>query len=242
MDSGITLREIAFDTETTGLDVGIDRIIELGCVELINHIPSGRRFQAYVNPDRSISIEAFRVHGLSDDFLSRQVRFAEVVDDFLAFVGDAPLIAHNAEFDLSFLNAELARIGRPAWDSGRMVDSLALARRRHPAGPNSLDALCGRYGVDLTRRTFHGALLDASLLAEVYIELLGGRQTSLMLDEGDRSRFFRGLSRPSAVAGPRPEPRPIRVTGAETMAHRSLTARLAGGGMWARYLVADAAE
>ncbi|MBZ0228961.1 MAG: DNA polymerase III subunit epsilon, partial [Bauldia sp.] len=168
-------REIILDTETTGLaPAGGDRIVEVGCLELVNHIPSGRTFHAYLNPGRPVPIEAVEVHGLDDAFLRDKPPFAAVADDFLAFIGDAVLVAHNGEFDLAFINAELGRLGRTAVPGARMVDTLMLARRKHPAGPNSLDALCARYQIDTSRRTFHGALLDAELLAEVYIELIGG--------------------------------------------------------------------
>ena len=186
------MREIVFDTETTGLDPKSgDRVVEVGCVELINHIPSGKTFHRYVNPERGMSIDAARVHGLDDAFLKEKPLFAAIAGELLEFIGDASLIAHNAQFDLEFLNLELGRAGHQLLHADRIVDTLMLARRKHPAGPNSLDALCARYQVDLSRRTFHGALLDAQLLAEVYIELIGGRQASLIL--GDL------VSKPSAT-------------------------------------------
>jgi len=228
------MREIAFDTETTGLDMAADRIIEIGCVELINHIPSGRTYQAYLNPQRPISNDSFLVHGISEQFLADKPVFASVADEFLEFIGEDILVAHNADFDFGFINAELARASRPPLSAARVVDSLALARRRHPAGPNSLDALCGRYGIDRSRRTVHGALLDAGLLGEVYIELLGGRQASLLL--GDLDRRDQPLSlvamRSSRV---RPVPRTLAVSDAEREAHAAFMASIGNGGLWAGY-------
>lgn len=236
------MREIVLDTETTGLDPLSDRIIEIGCVELVNHIPSGRQFQVYINPERSMSVEAFRVHGLSDEFLAKQPRFADIAEAFFAFVGDALLIAHNAEFDVAFLNAEFARLARPAIDPFRIVDTLMLARRRHPGGANSLDGLCARYGIDTSQRTLHGALLDALLLAEVYVELLGGRQAALLLDDtADEMGLVLGPLR-SAGVRPRPEPRSLQVSDDELAAHAGLLDRLGASPIWRSYSPAVAAE
>lgn len=232
------MREIVLDTETTGLDFASDRVIEIGCVELLNHVPSGRTFQLYINPERPISIESFAVHGLSDAFLADKPVFAQVVDEFIAFIGDAPLIAHNADFDVAFLNAELGRLGRTALPTMRIIDSLALARRRHPAGPNSLDALCNRYGIDLTRRTLHGALLDAGLLAEVYVELIGGRQTSLVFGDAESADGMPALVR---VSRPRPIPWRTHVAEADLAAHAAFMATFDKGGLWASYRQAEAA-
>jgi DNA polymerase-3 subunit epsilon len=228
-------REIIFDPETTGLDLGVDRVIEIGCVELINHIPSGKTFQVYINPQQSISMDSYRVHGLSEEFLAEKPVFSAVVDAFFGFIGDDVLIAHNAEFDLAFLNAELGRIGRPALSPSRVVDSLDLARRRHPAGPNSLDALCSRYGIDLSGRSVHGALIDASLLAEVYIELIGGRQASLALGQIEHQPLYAmAPARLSDRVRPAPLPSPL---GAEALAaHQALVAGLKSGGIWQNYL------
>jgi len=178
------MREIVLDTETTGLspDQG-HRVVELGCVELLNRIPTGATFHVYLNPDRDMPAEAFAVHGLSAEFLKDKPRFADVADDFLAFIGDAPLVAHNAGFDFGFICHALKRAARAELSRDRVVDTLMLARRRHSAGPYSLDALCGRYGIDNSRRTKHGALLDAEILAEVYLELIGGRQAKLGLTD-----------------------------------------------------------
>lgn len=176
------MREIVFDTETTGLSfAGGDRLVEIGCVELVNRVPSGRRFHAYFNPERAMPAEAQAVHGLSDAFLADKPLFATTCDNLLEFLEDSPLVAHNASFDFGFLNSELARCGRAVVALDRMVDTLPLARARHPGAKHSLDALCTRYGIDRSARVFHGALLDAELLAQVYVELTGGRQIGLGL-------------------------------------------------------------
>ncbi|WP_448662752.1 DNA polymerase III subunit epsilon [Sphingomonas sp. CJ20] len=176
------MREIVFDTETTGLSfAGGDRLVEIGCVELVNRVPTGRHYHAYINPQRSMPVEAFNVHGLSERFLSDKPLFEHVVEDLLDFIGDCPLVAHNAGFDFGFLNGELGRCSRPLVDMGRMVDTLTIARSRHPGAKHTLDALCNRYGIDLSARQLHGALLDAQLLAQVYVELTGGRQITLGL-------------------------------------------------------------
>ena len=176
------MREIVFDTETTGLSPQTgDRIVELGCVELLNHIPTGRHFHVYINPERDVPSEAFRVHGLSTEFLQDKPVFAKIAQEFLDFIGDAKLIAHNATFDMAFINHELSLLGFSPLNLERVIDTLVLARKRHPFGPNSLDALCQRYGIDNSRRTKHGALLDSEILADVYLELMGGRQTDLGL-------------------------------------------------------------
>ncbi len=177
------MREIVFDTETTGLNAeGADRIVEIGCIELVNRVETGRNFHAYFNPARPMPAEAQAVHGLSDAFLSDKPTFAECVDALLEFLGsDAKLVAHNASFDFGFVDAELRRIGRPLLDRSRMVDTVALARRLHPGAKHSLDALCSRYGIDRSHRVKHGALLDAELLAQLYVEMTGGRQIGLEL-------------------------------------------------------------
>lgn len=176
------MREIVFDTETTGLDPQSgDRLVEIGCIEMVNRVPTGAVFHAYFNPDRSMPAEAEAVHGLSSAFLADKPRFAELAEELLAFLGDAPLVAHNAGFDFGFLNAELAMCRLPAVDRARMVDTVAIARRKHPGAKLSLDALCSRYGIDRSHRVRHGALLDAELLAQLYVELMGGRQIGLEL-------------------------------------------------------------
>lgn len=187
------MREIIFDTETTGLSFSSgDRMVEIGCVELVNRVETGRTFHAYFHPERAMPPEAQRIHGLSDAFLSDKPRFAHGVEALLEFLGDCPLIAHNASFDFGFLNGELLRCGRGEIEMHRMVDTLALARIRHPGAKHSLDALCGRYGIDRSHRIVHGALLDAQLLAQVYVELTGGRQIGLTLvseTAEDQARF-----------------------------------------------------
>jgi len=233
------MREIVFDTETTGLDpAGGDRVVEIGCVELFNHIPTGNTFHRYVNPERSMPIEAMRVHGLDDKFLADKPVFAAIAAELVDFIGDAPMIAHNAEFDLAFLNAEFGRCGQPAIAAERIVDSLMLARRKHPAGPNSLDALCARYQIDTSQRTLHGALLDSHLLAEVYVELIGGRQASLILadERGGGTQQSYGVAAVAAI--PRPEPRLFRVTADEMAAHRERLEILGDKAIWLKYLAA----
>jgi DNA polymerase-3 subunit epsilon len=228
------MREIVLDTETTGLDpFQGHRMVEIGCIELVNRIPSGQTFHHYLNPERDVPEEAFAVHGLSADFLKDKPCFAEVADDLIRFIGDAQLIAHNAMFDLGFLNAEFDRAGKTALPRERMVDTLMIARRKHPAGPNRLDDLCVRYGIDNSRRTKHGALLDAEILAEVYLELIGGRQASLVLvDEG---RAVEGAGA-GIVVRVRPTPLPTRVSDAERAAHASFIATLGAQSIWRDYL------
>jgi DNA polymerase III subunit epsilon len=229
------MREIVFDTETTGLDpLQGHRLVEIGCVELVNRFPSGRFFHRYFNPERDMPAEAFAVHGLSVEFLKDKPRFGDIADELAAFIEDAPLVAHNALFDLSFLNAELERCTKPIVGRDRLVDTLMLARRRHPAGPNRLDDLCLRYGIDNSRRTKHGALLDAELLAEVYIELVGGRQASLILvDTGARSRTSSG--RRNAAAPRRPIPIAPRLNETELAAHAQFIARMGDKAIWLDY-------
>ncbi|MGO4672495.1 DNA polymerase III subunit epsilon [Bosea sp. 2YAB26] len=176
------MREIVLDTETTGVEAnGGDRVVEIGCVELVNHCPSGRTFHQYINPERAMAEGAFKVHGLSDAFLADKPVFAAIAEEFAAFIDGARLVIHNASFDVGFLNMEMKRVGRGPIDPSLVVDTLAMARRKHPGASNSLDALCQRYGIDNTRRTQHGALLDSEILAEVYIELIGGKQADLGL-------------------------------------------------------------
>ncbi len=176
------MREIVFDTETTGLDPASgDRMVEIGCIELVNRIPTGNSFHAYFNPQRTMPFEAERVHGLGDAFLADKPLFSARAEELIAFLGDAPLVAHNAQFDFGFLNHELEACGHQAIGLDRMIDTLVLARRRHPGAKHSLDALCSRYGVDRSHRVLHGALLDAELLAQVYVELTGGRQIGFSL-------------------------------------------------------------
>jgi DNA polymerase-3 subunit epsilon len=229
------LREIVFDTETTGLDAAKgDRLIELGCIEIVNRIPTGREFHRYLCPDREVHPDALAVHGLSNEFLQDKPRFPEVVDEFLEFIGDAPLVAHNGTFDLGFINAELQRVGRPALAGSRIIDTLALARRRHPAGPNTLDALCKRYGIDLSQRTKHGALLDSLLLAGVYVELLGERQATLVFAGNGAQAVARTAA---GRAAQRPAPLPPLLTAEEETAHREFVKSLGAEPVWLQYLV-----
>jgi DNA polymerase-3 subunit epsilon len=201
------MREIIFDTETTGLDPkGGDRLVEIGCIEMVNRVETGRTFHAYFNPQRSMPAAAEAVHGLSDAFLADKPLFATRVDELLEFIGEDPLVAHNAGFDFGFVNAELTICGLPPLDRGRMIDTVALARVRHPGAKLSLDALCSRYGIDRSHRTRHGALLDSELLAQVYVELTGGRQIGLEL-AAEREELvvtMGSLSRTRAVRPPRP--------------------------------------
>src|SRR5579862_6639678 len=176
------MREIVFDTETTGFEPNDGhRIVEIGCVELVDHFPTGRSFQAYLNPERDVPIESQRVHGLSDDFLRDKPVFAVVAEEFLAFIGDAPLVIHNASFDIKFINAELERVGHKPIPLARAIDTIEIAKRKVPGARYSLDELCKRFGVDLSARAKHGALLDADLTAQIYLELIGGRQRGLAL-------------------------------------------------------------
>jgi len=219
------MREIVLDTETTGFDpLTGDRLVEIGCVELVNHLPAGGVFHRYINPERDMPEEAFKVHGLSAAFLADKPVFAAVADDFLAFIADSPLVIHNAEFDMRFLNAELARLGRPTLPMSRSIDTVAMARKRFPGAQANLDALCRRFGIDNSHRTQHGALLDAELLAEVYLQLIGGRQPGLEL--GVRSA---GAATRSAPVRREARPaRPHAPTEAEAEAHAAFLGRLKG--------------
>jgi DNA polymerase-3 subunit epsilon len=230
------MREIVFDTETTGLDPSTgDRLVEIGCIELINRFPSGNTFHRYINPERDMPEAAFKVHGLSIDFLRDKPLFAHIVEELVEFLGDAPLVAHNAMFDLGFLNSELRRAGKEIVARERLVDTLMLARRKHPGASNRLDDLCLRYKVDNSKRTKHGALLDAELLAEVYIEMTGARQASLGLASlGDSS----GRGRVIAVR-PRPVALTARLTTDEITAHRAFVAKLGEAAIWNKYLAED---
>lgn len=215
------MREIVFDTETTGLDPAAGhRVVEIGCVELVNHVPTGATQQWYINPEREMPDDAFRIHGLSDAFLADKPVFAAIADEFLGFIDGARLIAHNAMFDLKFINAELAALHLPAWPAEQVVDSIALARERIPGAQYSLDALCRRFEIDLSRREKHGALLDAELLAEVYLELIGGRQPGLGLAADAKTRRQTGVE-----TEVRP-PRPHAPTADELLAHAAFVATL----------------
>lgn len=228
------MREIVFDTETTGLSpAGGDRIVEIGCVEMINRCETGREFHAYFHPERAMPSEAEAVHGLSERFLSDKPRFHEKVEDLLAFIGDSPLIAHNAGFDFGFLNAELQNCGRDPICLSRMICTLVLARSRHPGAKHSLDALCTRFGVDRSQRVRHGALLDAQLLAQVYVELTGGRQIGLgLMAEASQAA---GAAPVAPIDRPVRPARPHFASEEEIARHRAFIARLKQP-LWARYL------
>ena len=231
------MREIVLDTETTGLDPNDGhRLVEIGGIELFNCIPTGQVFHRYIDPQRDMPQSAYEVHGLSREFLTGKPVFEQVADEFLAFVGDAKLVIHNAEFDMRFLNAELQRVGRSAIRVDQAVDTLAIARRRHPGLSNSLDALCARYGIDNSRRTKHGALLDAEILAEVYAELNGGRQATLVLAASDIR-----LDRPDIiVVRQRPQLLEPSVGADEMSLHAQFVGELGANALWRSY-IADAA-
>ena len=231
------MREIVLDTETTGLDpLRGDRLVEIGCVEIFNRMPTGQTFHRHINPERDMPAEAFAVHGLSGEFLADKPLFAQVVDDFLAFIADAPLVIHNASFDISFINAELERIKRPPISRERLVDTLLLARRKHPGVSNRLDDLCSRYAIDNSRRTKHGALLDSELLAEVYIDLIGARQSQLIL--AAEVRDTREGATGDMPRRQRTEPLAARISEADRTAHRAFVATLGDKPVWNDFLAA----
>jgi DNA polymerase-3 subunit epsilon len=228
------VREIVFDTETTGLSpAGGDRMVEIGCVEIFNRVETGRHFHAYFNPERDMPTEAEAVHGLTSIFLSDKPRFSEKVEELLDFLEDSPLVAHNATFDFGFLNFELQRCGRPVLCLSRMVDTLTLARSKHPGAKHSLDALCVRFGIDRSHRVKHGALLDAQLLAQVYVELTGGRQIGLGLVADTTAVSIAEASGPVVVRELRPA-RPHAADPEELERHRAFIAQLVNP-LWARF-------
>lgn len=236
----MAIREIVFDTETTGLSPNAgDRIVEIGCVEMLNHIPTGNTFHVYLNPERDMPEAAFAVHGLSSAFLADKPVFAAVAERFLDFVADGRLVAHNASFDMGFVNAELARLGHAPIGEERVVDTLVIARRKHPFAPNSLDALCQRYGIDNSRRTRHGALLDAEILAEVYMELLGGRQADLGLAAANGPTRTTSGGAVVSLTLKRGAPLPPRLTPADMAAHAAFVATLGASVVWSAYVEAD---
>ena len=231
------MREIVLDTETTGLDpLRGDRLVEIGCVEIFNRMPTGQTFHRHINPQREMPAEAFAVHGLSTQFLADKPLFAEVAEEFLEFIGDAPLVIHNASFDISFINAELDRIQLAAIPRERLVDTLLLARRKHPGVSNKLDDLCSRYAIDNSRRTKHGALLDAELLAEVYIDLIGARQSQLIL--AAETRDTRTAGHGEMPRRQREVPLVARVTEADRAAHRDFVLTLGDKPIWNDFLPA----
>ncbi len=227
------MREIVLDTETTGFDPESgDRIVEIGAVELHNHVATGRTYHQYINPERAMPQEAFEVHGLGDDFLRDKPKFAEIGQAFLDFVGDAKLIIHNAAFDMKFLNAELGWMGLPLLPFDQAIDTLLIARKRFPGSPASLDALCRRFAIDNSARTLHGALLDSEILAEVYLELIGGRQpdfglaTSVQATTSGGQDEWRPRARQTAL--------PPRITDEEDAAHKAFVEKLGDGALWSR--------
>lgn len=225
------MREIVFDTETTGFDSqGADRITELGCIELIDWLPTGEQFHAYLDPERDVPDKVVEITGLTTAFLRGKPKFAERADDFLDFIGDAPLVAHNAKFDMGFINAELRRIRRPEIPEARFIDTLAMANAAFPGSPASLDALCKRFDISLSARDKHGAIIDSELLARVYLELRGGRERSLGFDTAKRQDE---RAKPSS-ARPRPTPLPSLLTEAERKAHVAFLAEMGGSELWDR--------
>jgi DNA polymerase-3 subunit epsilon len=226
------MRELVLDTETTGLSPRDGhRLVEIGCVELLNHLPTGKTYHVYINPERDMPEEAFRVHGLSADFLAGHPLFADIVEDFLAFIADSPLIIHNADFDMRFINAELVRSGRSELPMSQAVDTVAMARKRFPGAQVNLDALCRRFEIDNAHRTKHGALLDAELLADVYLQLIGGRQPGLDL-------AVAASATGPATERPRRDPRPHQATEEELAAHRAFIGGLKNA-VWLRDETAD---
>ncbi len=227
------MREIVLDTETTGLDPATgDRIVEIGAVELFNHMPTGEVYHQYINPERDMPAGAFAVHGLSIEFLSDKPVFAAVAQEFLDFIADSKLIIHNAAFDMKFLNAELDRCRHPKIPMGQALDTLAIARKKFAGAQNSLDALCRRFGIDNANRTLHGALLDSEILAEVYLELIGGRQPDFALKVVQNT----GGNTPSGDYTPpqRPAPLPSRISTEESAAHLEFIKELGGETLWKR--------
>ncbi|WP_315743609.1 MULTISPECIES: DNA polymerase III subunit epsilon [unclassified Bradyrhizobium] len=229
------MREIVLDTETTGLDpLRGDRLVEIGCIEIFNRMPTGQVFHRYINPERDMPAEAFAVHGLSTEFLATKPLFHEIVEEFLTFIGDAPLVIHNASFDVGFINAELDRVRRAPIPRERLVDTLLLARRKHPGVSNRLDDLCSRYAIDNSRRTKHGALLDAELLAEVYVDLVGARQSQLILTQ--ESAEIRVGTSTDMPRRQRDVPLAPRISEAEREAHRAFIATLGDKPLWTDFL------
>ncbi len=232
------MREIVLDTETTGLDpANGHRVVEIGGIELLNAIPTGQVFHVYLDPERDMPEEAFRIHGISLEFLAGKPLFSAISAEFIDFIGDGKIVAHNAEFDMRFLNAELGRLKIPSIGPDRVVDTLALARRKFPGASNSLDALCTRFGIDASRRTKHGALLDAEILAEVYAELCGGRQATLVFGAGVRALELASAS----LLRQRPEPLEPKLNAEELAAHQAFVAGLGEKALWLAYAALQAA-
>ncbi len=229
------MRELVLDTETTGFDPESgDRIVEIGAVELIGHMPTGNTYHQYINPQRDMPQDAFQVHGLSEEFLRDKPIFSDIADAFLEFIGDARLVIHNASFDMTFLNAELKWVGKPILPMERALDTLAMARRKFPGSQASLDALCRRFGIDNSSRTLHGALLDSEILAEVYLELIGGRQPDFALNSDASDAASRGDAERWRPA-PRPERLKPRITIEEAAAHEAFVKAMGDGAFWNKF-------
>ncbi|PKQ08232.1 MAG: DNA polymerase III subunit epsilon [Alphaproteobacteria bacterium HGW-Alphaproteobacteria-11] len=227
------MREIVLDTETTGLSPQDGhRLVEIGCLELFNHVATGKFFHAYLDPEREMPEGALKIHGLTTDFLRGQPKFADKADEFLDFIGEDPLVIHNASFDMGFINAELKRIGREVLPMARAIDTLDIARRKFPGAQNNLDALCRRFNIDNSAREKHGALLDSELLAEVYLELMGGRQPGLVLQADIEAARSPGAETAKVEVQARPVPLPSRLTDAEREAHEAFVAGLRGEALW----------
>ncbi len=233
------MRQVVLDTETTGFEPADGhRIVEIGCVELFDHLPTGNTFRAYLNPERPVPPETTKVHGLTDEFLADKPRFAEVVQDFIDFIGDASLVIHNASFDLKFVNSELHRVGRPPIPHARAIDTIEIAKAKIPGARYSLDELCKRFAIDLSARTKHGALLDAELTAQVYLELVGGRQRKLSLGPVEAAEATAGET---MTARARPQALPSRLSNVEAQAHAAFVAKELGKEpLWAPLLAATA--
>jgi len=229
------MREIVLDTETTGFEPSEgDRIVEIGAVELFNHLPTGRTYHQYINPERNMPEAAFNVHGLSKEFLSNKPLFKDIAQEFIDFIKDSKLVIHNASFDMKFLNAELKWVNRPALPNHQAIDTLAIARRKFPGSPASLDALCRRFGIDNSSRTLHGALLDSEILSEVYLELVGGRQPDLVLSGPEVKTSADGSPSCDWRPAPRPKPLPSRLSETEKAAHDSFIAALGSVALWTK--------
>lgn len=227
------MREIVLDTETTGFEPSEGhRIVEIGAVELLNKMPTGRTFHQYINPERAMPKEAFEVHGLGDDFLRDKPVFKAIARDFIEFVGEATLVIHNAAFDMKFLNAELTALGHPGLPMSQSLDTVAMARRKFPGAPASLDALCRRFGIDNSAREKHGALLDCELLAEVYLELIGGRQPDFVLATAAAQTAAHQRASQAGRAKPRPVPLAPRLTEQEQAAHHAFVAKMGDAALW----------
>jgi len=229
------MREIVLDTETTGFEPSEgDRIVEIGAVELFNHLPTGRTYHQYINPERNMPEAAFNVHGLSEEFLLDKPIFKNIAQEFIDFIADSKLVIHNASFDMKFLNAELGWVNRPALPNDQTIDTLAIARRKFPGSPASLDALCRRFGIDNSSRTLHGALLDSEILAEVYLELVGGRQPDLVLSGPEVKTSTDGSQSPDWRPAPRPKTLASRLSDKEKAAHETFIAALGSDALWTK--------